>query len=83
MPIMSECNSMLLSLTNKLTFTFTQPQTKKSVKTSDYGWTKFVVFDNDGKEELEICNENDGSKRVYAYYNREGYKITVDNQGTN
>ena len=84
---MSECNSMLLSLTNKLTFAFTHPQTNSSVETSDNEICneiyKVVNFGNNGSDELYIWNCSYGSKYVYSYSNREGYKITVDNQGTN
>ncbi len=84
MPVMSDCGSKLLSVSNLQKFAFTLPDTNSSVKTEDgMGW-KTVLFCSNGSElGFGIHNDNDGDKWVWSHANEEGYNVSIDSQGKN
>ncbi len=87
MPVMSECGTILLSLSNYQTFAFTKQETHSSVATGDLGlrWRdKSVGFlTNEGMAGLGIINTYKGEKYAFSRANQLGYNVTIDDEGRN
>jgi hypothetical protein len=87
MPVMSECRSMLLSLSNYQAYKFTLPDSLSSISTESSDFNKAVYFRcNNGTTQsvsLAIVCEDHGSKYACSHANQEGFDIKKDDKGLN